>query len=83
MEIRIGAETSRLDREDAYPLWEFTSSGLTQEWEQVSPNANRLGPTFFRANYGVIYFYWEAKEPMITISIKNRTGELQLQNSCV
>ncbi len=75
------AEASRLDRKNAYPLWEFTSSGLTQEWEQVSPNANRIGPTFWHANYGVVDFYWEATHPMITISIKNKRGEIQIQNS--
>jgi len=75
------AEAIRLDREGAYPLWEFTSSGLTQEWEQVSPNKNRMGPTYYRANYGVIDFDWEAAHPSITISIKDKLGAIRIQNT--
>jgi alkaline phosphatase D len=37
------AELSRLDVNVPYPLWDLTSSGLTEVWPVDVPNANRVG----------------------------------------
>ncbi|MCH6257266.1 alkaline phosphatase family protein [Puniceicoccaceae bacterium K14] len=75
------AEFSRVDFKDYYPLWELTSSGLTEEWKQVSPNKHRLGEYTHNANYGLIEIDWEAISPSVTLSIKNSDGNIQFQNT--
>lgn len=47
-------EVSYLHEGLDYPLWEVTSSGLTEEWKEVSPNKNRIGAYTHQVNYGAI-----------------------------
>lgn len=68
-------EISRLDQNLDYPLWEVTSSGLTQEWKGVSPNKNRLGDFTHKVNYGVINIDWQPKDPLITFGLRNEVGD--------
>lgn len=75
------AEFSRVDDAVGYPLWEATSSGLTEEWKQISPNRHRLGHGDHRNNYGLIEIDWTAEQPFITVSIKGQDGEILMQNS--
>jgi alkaline phosphatase D len=75
------AEFSRIHRASAYPLWELTSSGLTEEWKDVSPNLNRVGPFTWSANYGLLEVMWGTPAPYLTASIKNTEGALQFQNT--
>ena len=74
------AEFSRLDEGVPYPLWDVTSSGLTEEWYQVSPNANRVGDGFtYRANYGLIAINWDLPDPQIVMDIRNAADETVLR----
>lgn len=75
------AEFSKISPEIGYPLWELTSSGLTEEWKQVSPNKHRIGPFTHKANYGLIDLNLSAPNPTITLSIKNADGLIQIQNT--
>jgi alkaline phosphatase D len=75
------AEFSRVDNAVGYPLWEATSSGLTEEWKQISPNRHRLGRGEHRNNYGLIEIDWAAEQPFMTVSIKSQDGYILLQNS--
>jgi alkaline phosphatase D len=76
------AEFSRLERKMAYPLWELTSSGLTEEWPNVSPNRNRMGHAFWAANYGLLDIHWDGPQaPHLTASIKDAQGHLRIQNT--
>ncbi|EDY84870.1 hypothetical protein VDG1235_4504 [Verrucomicrobiia bacterium DG1235] len=75
------AEFSKVKLPSGYPLWELTSSGLTEEWKQVSPNLHRIGHTTYKANYGLIKIDWNAPAPYLTLSIKNENGRIQIQNT--
>lgn len=75
------AEFSRLDLDGGYPLWELTSSGLTEEWAEVSPNKNRVGQPWAKANYGLIEIFWDRPSPQVTLSIKDVTGRIRIQNT--
>ncbi|MDQ8202282.1 alkaline phosphatase D family protein [Pelagicoccus sp. SDUM812003] len=77
------AEFSRLDLKTGYPLWELTSSGLTEEWSDVSPNKNRIGRPYSKANYGLIEISWNAPQPQVTLSVKNVNGRIEMQNTIV
>ncbi len=73
------AELSRVDKAVGYPLWELTSSGLTEEWKAISPNQHRLGTAEHRNNYGLLEIDWSATEPTLTASIKGDAGQLYQQ----
>jgi alkaline phosphatase D len=75
------AEFSRIGRSPGYPLWELTSSGLTEEWAEVSPNRNRIGPYTAKANYGMLEIVWDTPIPYLTATIKNAQGQIQFQNT--
>lgn len=62
-----------------YPLWEVTSSGLTQEWKQVSPNQHRIGEPTSNVNYGYLYIDWQPSDPVLRFGLKNETGQQVLE----
>lgn len=69
------AEFSKL-KQGNFELLELTSSGLTEEWELVSPNDHRVGGFYNKANFGMIEIDWEAAE--IKLSINDVDGEEKL-----
>jgi alkaline phosphatase D len=48
----------------------MTTSGLTEEWKNVSSNTHRAGESYAKANYGVI----ELSGKKLTMSIKGVSG---------
>lgn len=68
-------EISRVDDNLPYPLWEVTSSGLTEEWKHVSPNQHRVGQATHQVNYGFIDIDWESPDPSIVIGLKDVNGQ--------
>lgn len=72
------AEFSRLSRH-GFDLLELTSSGLSEEWDLVSPNEHRLGGYYNKANFGMIVIDWEARE--IQMSIRDVNGQEKLTHS--
>ncbi|MEW6991929.1 alkaline phosphatase D family protein [Colwelliaceae bacterium 6441] len=74
-------EISRVNENLDYPLWEVTSSGLTQEWKNVSPNKHRIGNFTSKVNYGEISIAWQQSDPTITLRLKNVDGEVFSQQT--
>jgi alkaline phosphatase D len=68
----ISKVTANLD----YPLWEVTSSGLTEEWKEVSPNKHRVGDFINKVNYGELLIDWQQADPQITLSLKEIDGKV-------
>ena len=73
-------EVSKVSSELDYPLWEVTSSGLTQEWKKVSPNKHRVSDFTSEVNYGEILINWLLKDPSITLRLKNVEGNIFSQH---
>jgi alkaline phosphatase D len=48
------AELSSVDVEGGYPLWDATSSGLTEVWDIPTPNRNRRSPVMAELNFGML-----------------------------
>ena len=71
------SEFSRVDNQSS-PLWEMTSSGLTEKWPEVSPNKHRVGESYAAANYGVIKVEW-LNSPVLSMTIKDVNGDVKLQ----
>jgi len=68
------AELSKLDVNVPYPLWDLTSSGLTEVWDSNVPNANRVGSIVREENFGCIEIDWTAHDPIIALKACDRYG---------
>jgi alkaline phosphatase D len=68
-------EFSALPRPGAAPLWEATSSGLTEVWASLPPNARRTG-AYRGRNFGILTIDWEARQ--VRMEILDEQGETQL-----
>ncbi|MEZ5043481.1 MAG: alkaline phosphatase D family protein [Saprospiraceae bacterium] len=62
----------------SFPIYEFTSSGLTHAYESFSgePNKYRLGSVVFQRNYGLIRIDWTSATPSIGFQIRGLKGDL-------
>lgn len=73
------AEISRLTLPDVkYPVYDFTSSGLTHTWDQPweEKNSLRVGDLVIRKNYGLIKVNWTKKGPVVTLQARGNHGAL-------
>lgn len=76
------AEISRQDDHAPYPLYDFTSSGLTQTWHNMSPNAYRLpGCMYTKVNFGVIEIDWNVPDPLIVLQARDVDGKPVFEKS--
>lgn len=74
-------EVSKVIKKLDYPLWEVTSSGLTEEWKEVSPNKHRVGNYTHSVNYGELLINWQQVDPAITLSLKDVKGDIFTQHA--
>ena len=63
-----------------YPLWDLTSSGLTEVWPVTPPNSRRVGEILREQNFGLIEIDWAAAGgPRITMQARDVRGEVRLE----
>lgn len=73
-------EISHQNDDTPYPLYDVTSSGLTETWSQVSPNRHRLREQFYALeNFGQITVDWQQADPVITLSVKDIEGHRRIE----
>lgn len=75
------AELSRYE-DNAYPLYDLTSSALNQNWIQALnlPNNQRVGQTVYPyPNFGTIEINWNATDPVVTLGIHDINGYVILK----
>lgn len=68
-------EISALARPGVGPLWEATSSGLTEVWAALPPNALRTA-AYRGRNFGLLTVDWSAQR--VLIEVKDEAGVTQL-----
>ena len=73
-------EISKQSNAVEYPLFDITSSGLTEEWKQVSPNKHRLFGSIAEVNYGFIHVNWDT-DPQIHVGLKDIDGNVVMETS--
>ncbi len=61
-------ELSKMEVEGQYPIYDVTSSGITQEWDSVEPNKNRIGEVVRENNVGLIEVHW-GEQPKLKCKI--------------
>lgn len=69
-------EVSRLDRPGNYPLWDITSSGLTEVWPVPTPNRRRVGKSYAGINFGLLDF--DPVRWTLDLSVHDHRGERQV-----
>ena len=74
------AEFSCLRTNAPYPLWDFTSSGLTETWPVLPPNARRSGPSYREPNFGLLQIDWNDPYAVrVTAQICDVDGKVRLE----
>lgn len=73
-------EVSKFETKNSYPLWEVTSSGLSEKWKDVSPNKHRVGDYTHEVNYGFIEIDWQQADPVISFGLKQVDGKVFTQH---
>jgi alkaline phosphatase D len=77
-------EISAMDGGVGYPLYDLTSSGLSEgsitkvkfaDW----PNRYRIGTVDWTTNFGVIEIDWDRCDPLICLQIRDDAGDVCLQ----
>ena len=72
------AELSKYALNLPYPMWELTSSGLTEEWRIPTPNANRASEVIADANFGHIDIDWKGAATSLRCGITDHRGAKRL-----
>ncbi|WKD49533.1 alkaline phosphatase D family protein [Microbulbifer spongiae] len=76
------AELSRQTEGVPYPLYDLTSSGLTNTWSQVSPNQHRKDDAYFaERNFGQITIDWQGSDTEITLQICDINGDAKIAHT--
>ena len=62
-------EISKLNLDNQYPIYDITSSGLTQTWDSPESNTNRIGEVVMENNFGLIEIHWGNDPKSVTMQI--------------
>ena len=80
---RHWAELSRLDRQGGYPLYDLTSSALTEEHKRgtPTPNRHRDGTTYHGNNVGMISVDWRMRGPSVLVQLVDVEGAVRIEKT--
>lgn len=68
-------EISKMPVAEAYPIYDVTSSGITQTWDIIEPNKNRVGPAIAQNNIGLIEITTQDSISTIELAIVDSTAQ--------
>ncbi len=74
-------EISRLDTEGLYPIYDFTSSGITSTWHFATPNTNRIEGPVMDNHFGLLTIDWTKKNPLIRMEIIDVKNNQRVEHS--
>ena len=75
------AELSKLEERMPYPLYELTSSGLTEVWPVFGPNRNRIAQAPLMPNYGRLTIDWDGAEPQVLMEVEMLDGSIGISHA--
>ncbi|MBC6996213.1 alkaline phosphatase D family protein [Neolewinella lacunae] len=67
-------EISRMESAGLYPIYDVTSSGITQTWDIIEPNKYRRGKAIAQNNVGMITLTFKGNEGQAQLSIFDATA---------
>jgi alkaline phosphatase D len=71
-------ELSRLDWNVPYPLWDLTSSGLTEVWPVTPPNARRVSEVVREPNFGMLEIDWSGGGSL-NLQVRGGDGKVRIE----
>ncbi|MEM7039174.1 MAG: alkaline phosphatase D family protein, partial [Bacteroidota bacterium] len=57
-----------------YPIYDVTSSGITQSWSDIEENKNRIGKAQAENNFGLISIDWGEADPTLLMEVRTVSG---------
>lgn len=75
------AELSRLEERMPYPLYELTSSGLTEVWPVFGPNRHRIAKAPLMPNFGRLTIDWDGAEPQVLMQVELLDGRVAISQA--
>ena len=72
-------EISRVKKGAGYPIYDVTSSGLTQIHDWASSNKNRVGRSVKVLHFGMMEIDWTLEDPTISLRLVDIDGETQVE----
>ncbi len=66
---------------DLYPLWDATSSGLTEVWDIPTPNRRRRSEVLAAENFGLLDLRWDLEQPLLEFGICDIQGRVRLRQN--
>ena len=75
------AELSRLSDGMPYPLYDLTSSGLTQVWPVFGPNRLRIAQAPLMPNFGRITIDWNGAQPHVLLEVQMLDGSIAINQA--
>ncbi len=73
-------EISKLEVAGGYPLYDVTSSGITETWDVIEPNENRIGEPVPQNNVGLIEITTRGDSTQLTLAIYDTTGKAVVEH---
>lgn len=67
-------ELSKMQRQGLYPIYDMTSSGITETWPKIEPNKFRVGNPEPANNYGLFTIDWQP-DPILKMELKTVDGK--------
>jgi alkaline phosphatase D len=74
------AELSRFEGDGGYPLYDLTSSGITEDWPEIAENVNRIGSPVADNNYGFVEIAWGDDDDLIALGIVDVSGAERIRH---
>lgn len=73
-------EISKLKTKDLYPIYDVTSSGITQDWYNIEHNKNRVGKAIKQNNIGLIIINTKRGKTKIDLQLYDNTRSTVVKN---
>ncbi|MGV3632652.1 MAG: alkaline phosphatase D family protein [Bacteroidota bacterium] len=73
------AEISRIKVPGTYPIYDITSSGISENWKFAAPNTNRIEGPVMDHNFGLITVDWAKEIPSVKMEIWDQTDNQRLE----
>ena len=74
------SEISKLET-NFYPIYDFTSSGLSSTWHFPTPNINRIEGPVMDNHFGLLTIDWNKEDPMIKMETWDITDNQRIELS--
>jgi len=75
------SEISKIQMNPTYPIYDFTSSGITSTWHFATPNKNRIEGPVMENHYGKITINWDKTDPTLTMENIDVSGNQRFEHT--